>query len=221
MNYYLQKYVGTYRVRAEIAFDTKDFLRDHDGNLIDDGDIWIQCQHDIRIYYYGKSILEVWIPSIKRGNNLLKTEQIQQVAFDIRKSDAEVVFKVKDKDLPNIIDLLHPITNGANISPFSPKNLPKDKSKVQFTTEQNEVYQKITAPIPKEDKLLIGKLNTRFLKEILAKKLKKERGLKDMAAIKADMKKEQLKLREYIYFRGYERDYIDFLQKEISKIYEQ
>lgn len=42
MAYYLQKYVGTYRVKSEYDLDTNDFARDANGNLETDS-TYIKC----------------------------------------------------------------------------------------------------------------------------------------------------------------------------------
>ena len=121
-------------------------------------------------------------------------------------------FKVKDKDLSKIINLLKPQTSGASISPFSPKNLHKEK--YQYTNEQIRLYKEITDVIPESDKLLIGKLNNLFFSNILCKKLRMK-----IDEIKVDMKKEQLKMKDYIYAKGYEKEYLEFLRKEIYNRY--
>ena len=133
--------------------------------------------------------------------------------FDIEQTDEETLFKVKDKDLENIIEFLEPQTNGASISPFSTKNLKKDKQPfVEVVNHtQNAVYEEIKAFLPKEDKLLIGQWNRCFIADFLTKKL-------GMSAdeIKADMKQKNMKQKDYFCHVGYWNEYIDYLKKEIS-----
>ena len=72
MNYYLHKYVGKYRVKAAIDQSTNDFCRDEHGNLENNMDVWIKCANGIKIFHYGGSTLQVYIPSIGRGINIIK-----------------------------------------------------------------------------------------------------------------------------------------------------
>lgn len=254
MNYYLNKYVGTYRVKAEIDKRTNDFCRDEKGNLENNMDIWIKCTNGIKIFHYGGSTLQVYIPSINKGRNILRNiyrdfinkdntdisvstiirdgklinKEIisiidkelyikdlsnKNIIFDIEETDEEVIFKVMDKNLEKIIDKLKPQTSGASISPFSPKNLPQGRgdNKYKYTPTQIEAYEKITDVIPKENKLIIGRLNNEFLNQILTKKLRL-----GISEIKADMKKECLKLRDYIYAKGFEKEYLEYLEKNIK-----
>lgn len=251
MNYYLSKYLGKYRLKAEIDKSANDFCRDVNGNLDNPYDIWIQCKNDIRIYHYGKDILEVYIPHIIKGKNIIKTiyrnfinksntetvikekqlgdkivkvENVIIINLDLfnkeirnndfityySESSEEVIFRIKDRKIGMIIDLLQPITSGANISPFSPKNLPKNK--FNYTQAQIKEYEEIIEQIPKEDKLVISKINNNFLKDFLVKKQRL-----DLTSIKKEMKLEGYKLKDYIYYKGYEREYLDYLKKEIKK----
>lgn len=250
MNYYLSKYVGTYRIKAEINQSVNDFCRDKNGNLDNEQDIYIKCAKRVRVYYYGNSILEVYIPSIGTGRNIIKeiyaryinpnnTEVItntivkkngesvskkkiiiidkklfaaeineSDLIFDIEETDEEILFKVKDKNFEKIAEIISPLLSGASISPFSPKNLPKVK--LNMTPTQIQKYKEIIDKIPKEDKLVIGKLNNQFLSTILCKKLRLK-----LDVLKQDMKKEQMKTKDYIYFKGYEDDYLKFLEINI------
>lgn len=176
-------------------------------------DIYIKCAKGVKIFHYGRDVLQIYVPSIKRGNNILNKIE-QSIVFDIERTDFEVLFKIKDRDLNKIIDILQPQTSGANISPFSSKNLPKRKESV-LSSNQIEVYRSVIEKIPKDDKLVINQLNRLFLNNYVTKKLKLSSD-----EISAEMKKEQLKIRDYIYYKGFEKEYLDFLQKEISSRYE-
>lgn len=251
MNYYLSKYLGKYRLKAEIDKSTNDFCRDVNGNLDNPYDIWIQCKNDIRIYHYGKDILEVYIPHIIKGKNIIKTiyrnfinksntetvikekqlgdkivkvENVIIINLDLfnkeirnndfityySESSEEVIFRIKDGKIRKIIDLLEPIISGANISPFSPKNLPKNK--FNYTQAQIKEYEEIIEQIPKEDKLVISKINNNFLKDFLVKKQRL-----DLTSIKKEIKLKGYKLKDYIYYKGYEKEYLNYLKKEIKK----
>ena len=215
MNYYLRKYIGKYRVITEIDQSTGDFCRDESGNYCNNNDIFIKCFKGTRIWYIGNRILQVYIPSIKRGNNILKKIDSKYV-FDIEQTDEETLFKVKDKDLENIIDFLEPQTCGASISPFSTKNLKKDKQPfVEVVNHtQNAVYEEIKASIAKEDKLLIGQWNRSFITDFLTKKLRMS-----IDEIKVDIKQKNMKQKDYFCYMGYWNEYIEYLKKEIENRY--
>ena len=75
-----------------------------------------------------------------------------------------------------------------------------------------EEYLKITGDVPQEDKLQIGLITNRFIKNILSKdKLYKTIDLK------TDMRKKCLKGKEYIHSMGYWEKYIKYLKKELKK----
>lgn len=139
---------------------------------------------------------------------------MKDLLFDIYDTDAEVVFKIKDKNLSKIIKYLKPQTSGASISPVSPKNLNigKGDNKYQYSNAQIEAYKKITTSLGKGDILYISKWNNKFLDKVVRKKTKQT--LQD---IKTDMKLKQLKTKDYIYSEGYEKEYLEFLQKEINE----
>lgn len=56
MDYYLQKYVGTYRVKSEYDLDTNDFARDANGNLETDS-TYIKCTMVQRFFIMAKIFL--------------------------------------------------------------------------------------------------------------------------------------------------------------------
>ncbi len=237
MNYYLSKYVDIYRVKSEIDLDTNDFCRDVHGQLCNNSDIYIKCANGIKVFHYGGNVLEVYIPSIGRGHNILLAlaqevgincekrdyEKIYQeliaskLILRIEENDVEVLFRINDKNFSKVVGYLKPQTSGASISPFSPKNLPQGKgdNKYTYTKAQIEAYEAITSSIPKEDKLVIGQINNAFVRDILCKKLRQ-----DLTQVKADMKKRMLKTKDYIYAIGYEKEYLDYMKKEIKKRYE-
>ena len=132
--------------------------------------------------------------------------------FNIEETDSEVLFKFKDKNMKEIASVLKPQTSGANISPFSSKNLPKKKR--VLTNAQIEEYRKITSVIPKEDKLKVSHINDDFITDKLCKKYR----ISTQNA-KAEMKKELLKPLDYFSYKGMWSDYIKYLKKEISDLY--
>lgn len=67
----LLEYKGRFRLRAPICESTHDFGRKLNGNL-EDIDIWIDCNYGNKVFYYGHSWYEAYVPSLQRGHNILK-----------------------------------------------------------------------------------------------------------------------------------------------------
>lgn len=264
MDYYLSKYIGKYRIKAEIDQNTNDFCRDVHRNLENNMDIWIKCANGIKVFHYGGDILQVYIPSIGRGRNiarsiyrdyinpdntktstvLIKKKGIQctreiisiineelyqkemqinkgfyqkeqpkdRIIFNIEETDAEVLFLIRDKDFDKIIDRLKPQTTGANRNPFSRRNLPKGKT-YEYTVEQEEVYRSVIGQL--DNKLAVGRINNWFLEDVMCKKSGQE-----LSSIKADIRKKCMKVRDYIYGEGYEKEYLEYLKGKLNELSE-
>lgn len=71
MSFMIEKFKGTYRLRAPYDLDTNQFPRDING-AYSDYDIYIDCSNGIQIYYYGRGKLNAYIPSLGRGRNIIK-----------------------------------------------------------------------------------------------------------------------------------------------------
>lgn len=128
--------------------------------------------------------------------------------FDILETDSEVMFKFYEKNSDKIIPLLKPKTSGADISPFSPKNLPK----IEYLIPKDELreYECIIAPLKEDGKFLaLSKLTQNYIKLLSKKRL--YRGV-DM---KTYMRKKMLKGKEFIHSEGHWNDYLKYLRKEI------
>lgn len=196
-------------MRAPINPDTNDFNRKLNG-IYEDIDVYIDCQHGNKVFYYGNSILEAYIPSLQRGHNIIKTlQQIDPLIIThLQEGDSEVIFRFKYSNSDKVIPLLKPRTSGANISPFSSKNLPK--SSYTIPEKDLNIYKHIVAKIPREDILTITHNTNNFIKSLATKK-------NSMENIKADMKLKGLKGKEYIHSIGQWDNYINYLRKELSK----
>lgn len=220
-NHYLMKYKGTYRILAELDKNTNDIPRNSNGEIATGyDDLYISCQYGNKIFTYGhdtngRMLLTAYIPSIGRGRNIKKTMDEQGIAYtNYVETDEEVEFRFKAKDIESIARLLKAKTSGANISPFSSKNLPK--SKVEIPTDEIQRYKEIIALVPKDDLLIIHKITTTFLESVLQKKCKKNN--KEFN-YKIDMKKMCMgrQTKEYIREKGFWEEYLVYLQKEIKK----
>ena len=208
-NYLISHYKGTYRLK--VPYDQNNqFPRKLDGTF-EDIDCYIDCQYGNKIFSYGHGTLQAYIPSLIRGHNIIKSLQSdygQDIIFEIEESDSEILFMFKAKDDDKIIPLLKPKTNGASISPFSTKNLPRNKS-YRIPDEELVSYQKIASKIPRERILDITHTTNNYLKSLVTKK-------NTWDNIKADMAFKGLKGKEYIHSIGKWDEYIEYLRKELK-----
>lgn len=210
MNYLIKKYKGVYRLRAPIDQRKNDFPREID-NKYAENDCYIDCMHGNKITYYGKSILQAYIPSIIRGHNILKAinEISSSIIFDIEETDEEVLFKFKYVDSDKIIPLLKPRTSGANISPFSTRNLPKNKD-YKIPDEDLNLYKEIVAKIPPERILVLTHITNSYIKTLVNRR-------NTMDKIRADMKLKGLSGKNYIHSIGKWKDYIKYMEKNLNE----
>lgn len=189
--------------------DTNTFPREYTG-LYSENDIYIDCYKNVRIYHYGNRTLMAYIPSIGRGHNIIKliNEIESDLIFDIEETSQEILFKFNYKHSDKIIPLLNPKTSGANISPFSSRNLPKNKD-YKIPDEEFASYKEMVSKIPRERMIDITHTTNNYLKSLTTKRNTWE-------DIKADMAKKCLKPKEYIHSIGKWNDYINYLRKELK-----
>ena len=221
---YLLKYKGTYRILPMLDKETNDFPRDIRGNIEESyNDLYISCYYDNKIFVWGhdtngRVLLQAYIPSLIRGRHIKKSLDEQNIPYtNYFETDEEVIFRFKPKDIEVVATLLKAKTNGASISPFSSKNLPK--AKVGIPTEEIEKYKAIIADVKQGDLLLIHRLTEAFLVNILNKKYKKEANKK--FDYQTDMRKMKMARmsKEYIWCKGLFDEYLTYLKKGIAKFY--
>ena len=128
--------------------------------------------------------------------------------LNIEETDSEVLFKFHSKYMEQLEPYLKPKTSGADISPFSSRNLPK--SKYNIPDEDLVIYKEIVSKIPKNELISIVHTTKKFL-EVYAKK-----NLKGVD-IKADMALKGLKGKDYIHSIGAWDKYIEYLKKNIKE----
>lgn len=221
---YLMKYKGKYRILPVLDELYHDLPRDANGNIShEDVELYIACQYGNKITEYGtengRMTLKAYIPSVLRGRNIRKALDTQGVPYTrYRETDEEAEFCFKAKDIEPVATLLKAKTLGANISPFSTKNLPK--ADIKIPTEEIERYKAITSEVQKEDLLIIYRITNDFLTNVLEKHLKKLHGKR--FNITVDMRKLMMgrMTKEYIWFKGMWDEYLEYLGKNIKKFYE-
>lgn len=242
---YLRKYVGTYRVKAEYDLATKDFPRLESGSLDPSfDDLYIDCANNIQIKHHGSNILCCYIPKKHKGMNVLKNiyqDKISKTFPEETTSDAkkylenlckelvekevlvgaevldfEVFFEFKANMIDYIAKLVGAKTSGANISPFSPKNLPREPYKIP--NKDMDLYKEAIKNIPTKivdmgrgpivmpDGFVIKRLNKQF-DEIIASTQKPGFDVDKDRRIKG------LKPKEYIHQMGLWKQYCEFLRK--------
>ena len=246
MAQYLRKYVGTYRVKAEYDMVTKDFPRLENGNLDPSfDDLYIDCANKIQIKHHGSNVLCCYIPNKTRGMNLLRKIYQDKVSETLPEEkttdekkylenlcrelvekeilvsaevlDIEVIFEFKTDMIDYVAKLVKAKTSGANISPFSTKNLPREPYKIP--NKDMELYAEVMEDFPKRtsaisdkeipDGTLITKLNKQF-DEIIA--ATQEPGFD----VNKDRRTKGLKAKEYYHSLGKEtwQQYCEFLRTQ-------
>lgn len=126
------------------------------------------------------------------------------IIFHIEETDSEVIFRFNSKYMESLVSYLKPRTSGANISPFSTKNLPK--SKYIIPDEDLLPYKEIVSKIPQNRLMSLVHTTNSFLQSLVTKKTAWE-------DIKADMVLKGLKGKEYIHSIQKWDEYICYLQK--------
>ena len=104
-NYLTENYKGKYRIKANYDLRTNQFPRKLNGNL-EDVDCYIDCQKGIRIHHFGHSTLEVYIPSLQQGRNVLrfiyrdyinKSNTNTNISeYDVERKDGNIIHMTKE-----------------------------------------------------------------------------------------------------------------------------
>ena len=100
----IEKFKGKYRLRAPYCLQTFQFPRDLKGNY-SDYDIYIDCANGIQISYFGRGILESYVPSIGRGRNIVKaiySDFIQDIEREIEKIQTELKKYINKKSVKHM-----------------------------------------------------------------------------------------------------------------------
>ena len=212
---YIVKFVGTYRVKAELDSDTQDFPRDDKGQIdASFEDLYIPCSRGvIKHTYMGNDILAVcFYDKATTAKNVYKELKNKypklDVELDIDGVDGFIYFNAED--IKKVATIIKPRTSGAKIDPFSNKNLPKIEYRIP-SKEMTELYD-LTKDLSKVETMqFYKKVNTDFIKGV-----RKLNGEKYDA--KAELKKSRLGTREFIHSVGLWDKYIKYVKKELKSI---
>lgn len=210
----ISHYKGQYRIKCEYDKTTNQYPRKLDGTY-EDIDCYIDCYNGVKIFYYGKSILEAYIPSKIRGHNLIKVieeELGQDIIHHKEENDSEILFQFKAKYMSDLEKYLRPKTGGSNISPFSSKNLPKNKA-YKIPDEDLVAYKSIVGDIGQKQIITLTHMLNSYLKSLVTKRNTWE-------DIKADMALKGISGKNYIHSIGKWEEYINYLKKECTRICE-
>ena len=221
-NRYMMKYKGKYRLLSPIDQETNDFPRTPNGDVEEDLEIYIVCQHGSRIYAYGtdghkEMQLAAYVPSLGRGRNVRKAmdkEKIEYYAYD--ETDEEVRFFFSSNDIEKVAKLLKAKISGANISPMSKRNLPKNNN-VIIPDDDIAIYRNATSSINSSNMARLTSINKAFMDDVLAKRLKENPRARKPFDYKTDMRKLMLagKTKEYIWVKGLWKEYVDYLNDNL------
>lgn len=222
MAHYMMKYKGKYRVLPELDLSTNDFPRDSNGNIEDSCGLYITCYNGAKIYDYGQDghremQLAAYIPSRIRGRNIKKEMDKQGIDYyNYDETDDESSFVFSSNDIDKVATLMKAKTSGAKTSPFSSKNLPKNT--VEIPEDKIALYKEITGRLQRNDVFIIKGINSSFMNEVLAKKLR-EKGKRKLFDWRTDQKQMRLSrdIKGYIYSKGLWQEYIDYLDKRVNE----
>lgn len=217
----MMRYKGKYRVLCELDMDTNDFPRNSDGKIDDDVGLYIPCKYNGKIYAYGREgkymQLCAYIPSRTRGRNIKKQMDKDKVPYHhYDETDEEVSFLFPSTEIDIVAKLVGAKVSGANISPFSTRNLSKNKD-IKIPEEDMGKYKNIVKTINKNNMYQIRIVTNNFLNNVLQRKERKKDKNFDW---KADSKRMKLsrQLKEYIYMKGYWNNFISYFQKNIKEL---
>ena len=206
---YLEKYVGKYRVLADVDLETNKFP---DSSSFED--FYIPCNRGcvIKHTYVGNDILSLcFYNSIGLAKNVskelskLNIEHQDEISDDC--VDAIILFNAKD--IEKVAKVVKPKTNGKDIHPLSSRNLTKGKVSTYVIPEKDlDKLYKNTSSMTKTEKLqFFRKCNKEFLQ-----KLQDEEGVD----CKTQMKIDGLDTKSYLHMNGYWKDYVKFINAKLK-----
>lgn len=236
--YYLRKYVGTYRVKAELDTYTNDIPRNHLGEIDDSfDDFYIDCQNGIKIKHGTGSVLGCFIPSKNKGVNMLRKMYEDNIGSKFPKEEKTTLKRGNTCYFENLCQELvdkwilieAEVTDGDVLFTFNDKDLDKIKKYVKIKTSGKSISPLSSANLPKSKDILPKDELARY-KDIVsqisdtpiiqANTVKQiNSSFKKKLPKKWDLERKQLLLdfRGYLYHKNLWEKYIKFLEKSIKK----
>jgi hypothetical protein len=133
----------------------------------------------------------------------------KEILVKIEEYDEEAEFYFKTSMMDYIATMVKAKTAGANISPFSTKNLPNNDKKYDIPLEDLASYKKIISVLERNEVLVIAKTNEQFDDVIRSKKGNKYN-------VNAERKLSCYKGKEFIHSIGLWDEYLKFLEQNIK-----
>ena len=248
MGFMMDKFKGVYRLRTPIDGFSNNFPRDLNGTFSDydiyisclnNVQIFYRGKSQLEAYIpslgRGRNIIKAiysdFIKPIKETEYLAIVErekdgeitysnsfdyealyqdkELNKLINNIVETDEEVLFRFKWNLMEKFEKYFKPKTSGASRSPFSSKNLVKRE--YEIPEDDLNKYKAISSKLDKSNVLKLGLWTNDYIKTLATKKNKIE-------DIKADIKQKQLNTKQYIHFIGKWTDYLNYLEKEISRL---
>ena len=151
------KYKNKYRVVCHFDLETLEPIKE---------DIFIYCANGGEIYRYSKDTLAFYRNSILNKKMLHKLDEAKVTYKNMAIGSGETLIYFDEKDLDKTVDIFHIRTSGANVYPYSYRNL----SLFKWYKDNKEYYDNKGLP-PKTK----GRELTEEQKELMAERLKKAR----------------------------------------------
>lgn len=210
---YLEKYVGTYRVKAPYDEFTENFPCTNKGTLDPSfDDLYIPCAKGVIKHTYRPGMLVLYVEGVGKGRNVkrdIDSKYGSKVVYEYEETSDEVLITFHEDYLKKIATIVKPRTSGASIPPYSPKNLPKPP--YEIPKEDLDRLDILTKGLDKQVKML-------FLRKCVSDfdaVIKKEKGKK--FDLKAERKASRLKPRTFIHSIGMWDEYLKFVEKNLKK----
>lgn len=143
---------------------------------------------------------ELFAKELKNNNNII---------WNVVETDSELLFRFNAKDIERLELYLKPKTSGANISPYSSRNLPQNKS-YKIPDEDLIPYKEIVQKIGQNRIIELTHMTNNYLKYLATKK-------NTYDDIKADMALKGLKGKEYIHSIGKWEEYVEYLERNLNE----
>lgn len=212
---YLEKYVGTYCVRAELDPDTNDYPRDSKGNIYDTfEDLYIPCRKGIIKSTYENDLLVIYfLDSIGTKNNVISEFDENKIWYRDESAGSDGVLFFHESDMNKVAKIIVPKTKGRKISPLSSRATSRQCGQYIIPEDELKKYTDITDKIELDN---IGKMQLlRKIAKDFESIVLKEKG-SDFDITK-QRKENGLRPKEFYHFIGMWDKYLDFVQGEMDK----